>query len=375
MSVEARIGYIPGDRIGPVLTYDAALPVARKAASLAGVELEFKHILAAGDAYDATGEHLPDSSIELAQQMDAVIKAPVGGPPGSSDPKWKGLEKKTILPLRKETGVYANLRRLTVLGEVGIQLSPLPEERVKRLDVMIVRELTGGIYYGESDSGTLPSGERYAYETEYYTESQVERIVRTAVDIAKGRDNKLTLVHKSNVLEETGGLWHDVFEQSAKGQLDTGCMNVDAMAAAIVKRPNTFGTLVMPNMFGDILSDEGAEIMGSVGLGASASLGKDKFGLYEPMGGAAWDIENPDDANPIGMINSVAMMFRYSLGMPDIANAIEKSVEEVLNEHYLTKDVVSATKKKLGGIIAKEVNAAEFSKLVLAKMEEIYDRD
>lgn len=372
MSAEARIGYIPGNNIGPVLTFDAALPVARKAAEMSGMELDFVHIVAGSEAYDATGgrEYLPDSSMELIGEMDALLKAPIGGPPNSDEEKWQGIEVATILPIRKQF-TDANLRPLKVLGEIGVQLSPLPDERVRGLDAMIVRELTGDLYFGKKRSGTSPSGERYAYETNYYTESQVEEVVKKAIAIAQERGEGLSWVHKTNVLPETGGLWKDVFERltTEAGMQDTGYMHVDAMAAALIKRPNTLGTVVMPNMFGDILTDEGAEILGSVGLGPSASLGKDNFGLYEPMGGAAWDI-NPADANPVGMILSVAMMFRHSFNMPETADAIEYAVQSVLNEYFLTNDLLTTGKKRFGGIIGKQVNAAEFTALVLEKMDE-----
>ena len=376
MSAEARVGFIPGDNIGPVLTYEAALPVASKGAEIAGLELEFVPILAGSQAYVQTGGEtfLPDSSVELARRMEAVIKAPMGGPPGSGDPMYKGLEVATILPLRERLGVYANLRPLKILGEVGVQISPLPDDRVEGADVMIVRELSGDVYYGKSSRGVdKETGERWAVDEMSYTDTQVERIIKKAVEIAKGRQDKLTWVHKDNVLEGTGSLWQEVFDEvmaeSGDG-LETAHLLVDATAAALIKKLNKLETVVTSNLFGDILTDEGAEILGSIGLGPSASLGEGSFGLYEPMGGAAWDVD-PAEANPVGMILSVAMMFRHTFDRPETADLIEQAVEAVLNGHYMTNDLLNVGKKRLGGIIGKAVNTEEFSQMVMKKMDEL----
>jgi 3-isopropylmalate dehydrogenase len=374
MSAEARVGVMRGDFIGPVVT-EVGSSVIQKAAEIAGTEIEIVPILASGDAYEATGgkEHLPQTSIETALQMDAILKGPFGGPVGSTHPKWSGLERKSVLALRKALGVYANLRPVRTLGEIGAHLSPLKKDSGgSDRDLMIVRELTGGAYYGESDEGVDPgTGERWAYEKIEYKESQVERIIRAAIKVANERGDKLTLVDKSNVLKKTGKLWNDVFnELTDEAGIETGHFYVDDASARILRR-FTQGTIVSYNEFGDILSDENAETIGAIGLGGSASLGDDNFGIYEPIGGSAADIEDVRDANPIGTIMSVALMFRHSLGRPDIADLIEQSVEGVMNEYHVTKDLVPMATDGLGGFIPKVVNAYEFGDLVLGKIESL----
>lgn len=369
---DARIGIMPGDFIGPHIT-QAAIPTIEKAGELAGIEIGFEHIPASGEAFDATGLHLPASSIEDARSMDAVLKGPFGGPPNSTEPKWQGLEQRAILPLREQLGVYANIRPIKVLGEVGVHLSPLKPKIAEGLDLVIVRELTGDLYYGDSDSGRDEGGD-WAYETNMYDSFQVRAIIRAAIDIAKARGDKLTWVHKTNVLEKTGSLWREVFDDltSREEELETGYIHVDAAAAALIGKLKT-GTMVTTNMFGDILSDEAAQLTGSLGLGASASLGENNFGLYEPIHGSAPDIEDPDDANPIGTILSAAMMFRHTFGQPEAADVIEEAVAKVLDDLKLPKDLWAATDGHIQGERAQAVGSAEFGKLVLKQIEKLTD--
>lgn len=366
---DARIGVMPGDFIGPHIT-QAAIPTIEKAGELAGIEIGFEHIPASGEAFDATGLHLPASSIETARSMDAILKGPFGGPPNSSDPKWQGLEREAILPLRERLGVYANIRPVKILGEVGVHLSPLKPELARGIDLVMVRELTGDLYYGDSDSGRDEGGD-WAYETNMYDSFQVKAIIRAAIDIAKDRGDKLTWVHKTNVLEKTGSLWREVFEDlTSEEELETGYMHVDAAAAALIGKLKT-GTIVTPNMFGDILSDEAAQLTGSLGLGASASMAQNNFGLYEPIHGSAPDIEDSDSANPIGMILSAAMMFRYTFDRPEVADIIEQAVAGVLDDLKLPKDLWTATDGHIEGERAQSVGAADFGKLVLKQIEKL----
>jgi 3-isopropylmalate dehydrogenase len=358
---EIKIGVMKGDFIGPEII-GATLPIVEKAARRGGVEVEFVDIPVSAEAYDATGEHLPASSIETARQMDAVLKGPFGGPPNTDDPRYSGVERKSVLALREELGVYANLRPIKTLGGIGLDLSPLKEEVAKDRDIMIVRELSGDAYYGERDSGVDEVGKRYAYETIYYDEEQVERIVRKAIEIADERDDVLTLAHKTNVLKETGGLWMDIFQDlTSEAGIDTDYMHIDNAAAAILGRFKR-GTLLTPNMFGDILSDENAATMGSIGMGGSASLGDGSFGLYEPIGGSAPDMENVADANPVGMMMSAALMFRYSLDMPAQGELIEQAVTEVLDDHCLTPDLIHGLEAESW---ATQVDARELGDIVL----------
>ncbi len=369
---EIYIGVMPGDGIGPKIT-GLTLPIVEAGAEMAGLHPNFVHIPVSGEAFDQTGEHLPDSSVTAATKMDAVLKGPFGGPPNSDDPKWQGLEKKAILPLREKLGLYANLRPLKILGEIGVHLSPLENRIAQGTDLMIVREFTGDAYYGDSDHGVdEETGERWAYETIFYKESQVEKIVKMAIKLARERGDKLSWVHKTNVLEETGGLWRAVVKEVAAEEgmaYETiGYSHVDAEAAALIGKVKT-GTIVTTNMFGDILSDEGAQVIGSLGLGASASLAKNDFGLYEPIHGSAPDIEDAENANPIGMILSAALMFRHSLNRPEVADVIEQAVADVLDDLHLPADLYAMTSGEIEGLVAKKVTATEFGKLVLEKIK------
>lgn len=361
---EIKIGVMKGDFIGPEIIA-ATLPIVEKAARSAGAEVKFVNIPVSAEAYDATGEHLPASSIETARQMDAVLKGPFGGPPNTKDPRYSGVERKSVLALREGLGVYANLRPVKTLGAIGLDLSPLKEEAAQDRDIMIVRELSGDAYYGEKGSGIDEDGKKYAYETIYYDEGQVERIVRKAIQIADGRDDVLTLVHKTNVLKETGRLWMDIFEElTTEAGINTDYMHVDNASAAILGRLRK-GTLLTPNMFGDILSDENAATMGSIGIGGSASLGN-VTNIYEPIGGSAPDIKNTADGNPVGMMMSVALMFEHSLNMPQQGNLIEQAVTEVLNDHCLTPDLIHSLE---AGSWATKVNARELGEMVLDELE------
>lgn len=370
---EINIGVMKGDFIGPEVI-GATLPIVERIGQIAGKDIELVDIPVSGEAWEQTGEHLPDSSIKTAEEMHAILKGPFGGPPNSEEPKWQDLERNAILPLREKLMVYANLRPVKFPSSTCHHLSPLKAEIARGTDIMFVRELTGGIYFGKSGSGKDRVGRKMAYETEYYDESQINRVMDIAVDIAKSRQDKLTLVHKTNVLAKTGKLWSDIFKQiTNKANVQTDYMHVDAMAAALVSRPSTFGTVVLPNMFGDILTDEASEVIGSLGLGPSASLRGDNFGLYEPIHGSAPVIAGKDIANPVGTILSAAMMYRHSLYMPEEAKLIEDGVANVLDSGQMTFDLCqTAAYGNLDVSIAqKPVSTSDFGELVLAEVTKL----
>jgi len=376
---EAQIGVMRGDLSGPEVM-GATLPVLDEIARQAGAKFKYAFIPVSGEAYDQTGTHLPDSSLEAARLTDAVLKAPFGGPPNSQDPKWQNLEVNTILPLRQELGVYANLRPVdSGLSRRCVQLSPLRPRLIKDVDLMFVRDLSGDVYFGKRESGINSAQEAYANETGEYTESQVRRLVKTGLKVAMERNQQLTLVHKTNVLTETGKLWTDIFDgvTGAEPGVSTNYMHVDAMAAALVSNPKDFGTIVLPNMFGDILTDEAGALIGSIGLGGSASLGEGDFGLYEPIHGSSPDIAGQGKVNPAGMMLAAAMLLRHSLHMPEEATAVEQAVGKTLDKGYLTADLHAKylETSRLGQIAdyvrghrAFEVSTMQFSRQVVKEI-------
>jgi len=343
--IEARIAEMPGDGIGPEI-YGAARLVLDEVERQADGRFEYVRTPVAGEAYDLTGTHLPDSSIEAALETDAVLKGPFGGPLDDPSPKWQNLETEAIVGLRQVLGVYANLRPFNGrLASLFTQLSPI-REKVQDVDWMFVRELTGDYYSGKKVSGIDEWGRRFAYETNYTTDEQMERTIRVGVKEALSRSGQLTLIGKKKVLTETGPLWQTVFDEVVAPEpgITPGYLNVDAAAAALVENPQQLDTIVTPNSFGDILTDEAAAVVVALGYGGSASLGdrtsvNKTFGLYEPDHGSAPDIAGKGIANPMGMIQAAAMMLRYSLGMPAEATAVEQAVGKTLDEGYVTTDL------------------------------------
>ena len=369
---EVRIGTMPGDFIGPEVMA-ATIPVIDEICRQAGVNLDYTHILAAGEAYDQTQTHLPDSSIETAREMDAILKGPFGGPPNSVEAKWKNLEINAVLALRKELGVFANLRPVnSKLSRICVELSPLKPEFIEGVDMMFVRDLSGDVYFGERGEGIDAEGQAYAYETGYYTGPQVLRVMKAGVQQAMERRKHLTLVHKTNVLDKTGKLWKYVFDEVSipETSLLTDYMNVDAMAAALISNPARFDTIVLPNMFGDILTDEASELIGSIGLGCSASIGEGKFGLYEPIHGSSPNIAGTGAANPVGMILSGAMLLRHSLDMDEEAAAVERAVGKTMDDGYVTHDLfIKASPRKREELGLQEVSTQEFSDKVVDELQ------
>ena len=289
---------------------------------------------------DATGSPLPEATVEACRKADAVYLAAVGGPEWDSMPPEKRPEK-GLLGIRKALGLFANLRPAVLYDELA-GACPLKEEISKAgFDMMIMRELTGGLYFGERKT-TVENGIRTAVDTLTYNENEIRRIAIKAFDIAMKRRKKVTSVDKANVLDSSR-LWRRVVEEVAKGYPDVTLehMLVDNCAMQLVKDPAQFDVILTENMFGDILSDEASMVTGSIGMLASASLNDTKFGLYEPSHGSAPDIAGKDIANPIATVLSAAMMLRYSFDLDEEADAIEAAVKKVLQDGYRTIDIMS----------------------------------
>ncbi len=342
-----KILILPGDGIGPEIVAEAVklLDALGRSGELA-VELEHADI--GGVALDASGLPLPEKTLELARQADAILLGAVGGP------KWDSVERSLrpeqgLLRLRAELGVFANLRPALTYAQLA-HASTLKPEVVSGLDLMIVRELTGGIYFGEPRGiRTLDNGQRQGFNTLVYTESEIERICRVAFDLARKRSNRVCSVDKSNVLD-VSQLWREVAERVAGDYPDVELshMYVDNAAMQLVRDPRQFDVLVTSNMFGDILSDLASMLTGSIGMLPSASMDDTGKGLYEPVHGTAPDIAGQDIANPLATILSVAMMLRYTLEAPHLAERIESAVARVLDHGLRTRDIQSSGTRIVG---------------------------
>lgn len=334
-----RIVVIRGDGIGTEVV-EAALRILNKTAGVSGFSLEYQEHYAGGAAIDRFGSPLPEATVEAAKASDAVLLGAVGGP------KWDQVApelraEKAILGLRKALGLYANLRPVKVTASLT-QHSPLKPEYVEGADIAIIRELNGGVYYGERGEADEAAGIDRAYDVDAYSVPEVERIVRIACETAKKRSGRVVSVDKANVLASSR-LWRRVATRVAAEYpgVELTHMYVDNCAMQLVLGPKKFDVIVTSNLFGDILSDEAAVLAGSIGMLPSASLG-DGPGLYEPIHGSAPDIAGQGKANPVGTILSAAMLLRYSLGRPEAAAKIEAGVEQVLAEGYRTADLYHA---------------------------------
>lgn len=342
-----KILVLPGDGIGPEIVAEAmkVLNVFADEGSLA-MEAEYAHIGGAG--YDAEGKPYPETTQQLAKAADAILLGAVGGP------KYDTLDRplrpeRGLLAIRADLGLYANLRPAILYEELA-SASSLKPELVANLDIMIVRELTGDIYFGQPRGiETLPSGERRGFNTMVYTESEIERIGRTAFDTAMKRSKKLCSVDKANVLEATE-LWREVMIRISKDYPDVELshMYVDNAAMQLVRAPKQFDVMVTGNIFGDILSDAAAMLTGSIGMLPSASLNKSGVGMYEPIHGSAPDIAGKGIANPLATILSVAMLLRYSLNQPELAARVEAAVKKVLAQGFRTGDIYTEGCEKVG---------------------------
>jgi len=349
-----KIAVIKGDGIGPEIIAEAQKVLAALS-SKTGLEFEYTDVLMGGVAIDATGVPLPDETVEICKKSDAVMLGAVGGP------KWDTLPghlrpEAGLLGIRKALGLFANLRP-AVIHEALIDASTLKPEVVRGVDLMAVRELTGGVYFGERGRGTEPSDTgvdcEFAYDTDKYNTMEIERIARCAFDIAMKRGKKLCSVDKANVLENSR-LWRETVNKLASQypEVELSHMYVDNTAMQLIRYPLQFDVIVTSNLFGDILSDEASMLTGSIGMLPSASLGeKGKPGMYEPIHGSAPDIAGKNLANPLGTILSVAMMLRYSLGLENEAKMIEDAVTKVLEDGYRTKDIATNGEFKIVGTV------------------------
>jgi len=335
--VDARIVLLPGDGIGPEIVREAEQVLARVAA-LYEHRFQCERHLIGGIAIDETGNPLPDATLGACRQADAVLLGAVGGPKWD-DPTAKVRPEQGLLRIRKELGLFANLRPIRVLPAL-VSASPLRQNIVEGTDILFFRELTGGIYFGPSGRKTI-DGEEAAYNEMVYKVSEIERIVRAAAEAARSRRKKLTSVDKANVLE-TSRLWRTVTVRVVKEEFPDVALDhvlVDAMAMHLLSRPRDFDVVVTENLFGDILTDEASMLPGSLGLLPSASLGTPGPGLYEPIHGSAPDIAGKGIANPLATILACAMLLRHSLNLEPEAAAIERAVDTVLGGGHRTADI------------------------------------
>ena len=340
-----KILVLPGDGIGQEIVAEAVKVI--NALQVSGLDVELTEGLIGGAAYDATGSPLPEETLKLAKESDAILLGAVGGY------KWESLDisvrpEKGLLGLRAELDLFANLRPAILYPQLA-DASTLKPEVVSGLNIMIVRELTGGIYFGQPRGvRILDNGEREGFNTLVYKESEIERIAEVAFDIARKRGSKVCSVDKANVLEVTE-LWREVVTECHKqhSDIELSHMYVDNAAMQLVRAPKQFDVMVTTNMFGDILSDCAAMLTGSIGMLPSASLNADGLGMYEPIHGSAPDIAGQNIANPLATILSVAMMLRYSLDDTANADRIEAAVNKVLDQGLRTADIYSAGMKKV----------------------------
>ena len=355
-----RIAVLPGDGVGQEVTPEA-VRVLRAVGKGLGVHFEFEQALCGGAAIDATGQPLPPATLQLCRDAHAILFGAVGGPKWDGAPQEQRPER-GLLALRKELDLYANLRPATCFPML-VDTSPLRRAVVEGTDLMVVRELTGGLYFGEPRGReALADGSTRAVNTMVYTSREIERVARVAFDVARKRRKRLTSVDKSNVLI-VSQLWREVVTQVAREYPDVSLEHVlvDNCAMALVQRPTQFDTIVTENTFGDILSDEAAILAGSMGMLPSASLGG-SVGLYEPVHGTAPDIAGKGVANPIAAILSAAMLLRYSADLVAAGATVERAVLRVLEQGYRTADIASpgtrpAGTREMGEAIVREVEA------------------
>ena len=355
-----KIAVLPGDGIGPEITVQA-VRVLKAAARRFRFDLAFTEALIGGAAYDATGHPLPQETVDLCHGSDAILLGAVGGPKWDPLPAHLRPEAGALLPLRKELGLYANLRPVQVFQAL-LNASTLKPEVVEGLDLLVVRELTGGLYFGKKYRETLPDRTVKVVDTLEYTTPEIERITRMAFQLARKRRRKVTSVDKANVLESSR-LWREVVTAVAKDYPDVELDHilVDNCAMQLVKNPRQFDVLVTENMFGDILSDQASMLTGSLGMLASASIGG-KIGLYEPSHGSAPKYAGLQRANPIATIMSGAMLLRFSLNLSEASDCIERAVTRVLDLGCRTADLIEAGKTlvstiEMGDRIVEQIEA------------------
>ena len=342
-----KILILPGDGIGPEIVRQAE-KVLRYLIRERGLQAELEHGLIGGSAIDALGEPLPEETLARARQSAAVLLGAVGGP------KWEGIERslrpeRGLLAIRAGLGLFANLRPAMLFPQLA-SASALKPERVSGLDIMIVRELTGGIYFGEPRGiRRLENGERQGLNTLVYSESEIERIARVAFDIAAKRQGRVCSVDKANVLEATE-LWRETVSRIAADYpaIELQHLYVDNAAMQLAREPKQFDVMVTTNLFGDILSDLAGMLTGSIGMLPSASLAADGRGLYEPVHGSAPDIAGRDTANPLATLLSLALLLRHSLAEAALARQLEQAIDRVLSDGLRTADIYSAGTRLVG---------------------------
>ena len=339
-----KILITPGDGIGPEVT-EQAVQILKQVAQLFDIQLDLTEKPVGGIAYDLTGTPLPDETLDAAKISDAVLLGAVGGP------KWEPLDfsvrpERGLLKLRSELELYANLRPAAIYGDL-VNASTLKAEVVDGADLMVVRELTGGIYFGNPRGVEERDGERVGFNTLIYSESEIRRIAKVGFETAMKRRKKLTSVDKANVLESTE-FWREIVIDVGTNfpEVELTHMYVDNAAMQIIRDPKQFDTMVTTNMFGDIISDAAAMMTGSLGMLPSASIGGG-IGMYEPVHGSAPDITGEDKANPLAMILSVGMMMRYSFDLTEADEMIKKAVVDTL-EKYRTVDIMAEGKTQIG---------------------------
>ncbi len=358
-----KIVILPGDGIGPEIVDEASKLLACLQQDF-GLAVELENAAIGGAGYDEAGKPLPDATLDLCRSADAILLGAVGGP------QYESLERdlrpeRGLLALRSELDLFSNLRPAMLYPQLA-SASSLKDEIVAGLDILIVRELTGGIYFGQPRGiRTLESGERQGFNTLVYAEHEIERIARSAFDIAMLRNKKLCSVDKANVLE-VSELWREVMISVAADypEVELSHLYVDNASMQLVRAPKQFDVMVTTNMFGDILSDTAAMLTGSIGMLPSASLDSNGKGMYEPIHGSAPDIAGKSIANPLATIMSVGMMMRYSLGEAELANKIDLSVGNVLNQGFRTADIAEGS---------NAVSTVEMGDAVIAAMKALSD--
>jgi len=360
--MSSKILVLPGDGIG-VEVADQAIRVIEKL-NEQGLNASYEKDLVGGASYDVNGEPLTNTVLEKAKNSDAILLGAVGGS------KWDDVERSKrpeagLLGLRKELELFANLRPALVFDAL-VSASTLKNEVVNNLDIMIVRELTGGVYFGQPRGiEDTPNGKK-AIDTQIYHDYEIDRIARVAFDLARKRNNKVTSVEKANVME-TGVLWREIVKETHKDFSDITLENMlaDNCAMQLVRNPKQFDVIVTDNLFGDLLSDCAAMLTGSLGMLPSASLGEEKngkrHGLFEPVHGSAPDIAGQDKANPIATILSLSMMLKYNLNKPELSNKVESAVQQILSEGYRTGDIYTnedqtlVSCSKMGDLIIERI--------------------
>jgi 3-isopropylmalate dehydrogenase len=364
-TLNAKIVLLPGDGIGPEVTAEARLLMTGLAKEY-NLTLDIQTELIGGAAIDATGEALPQKSLETCRDADAIILGAVGGPKWD-DPNSKVRPEQGLLAIRKELGLFANLRPVRVHPKLA-GASPLKPEYLEGVDVMVVRELTGGSYFGEKQEG-----DDFASDMCTYSREEIERVVMRAGQIARDQNGMLTMIDKANVMA-TSRLWRKVSDEVMREhfpEVKYETMLVDAAAMFLISNPARFDVIVTENMFGDILTDEASMLVGSMGMLPSASLGAENIGLYEPIHGSAPDIAGKGIANPFAMLGSVAMMFDYSLGMKEAAQSIERAIWDCVSAGECTPDLGGTlTTSEAGAAVRKRLGEFTFPARPMANRDE-----